>query len=116
MEGAAGEWLGWRSSSAVDLVVFDDVGPVGDDPLVACVLLPEGFSQEVVGVVDAELAGRELRDDGANVGGQVAKKSSSCRSRSWRVSNEGTMPGRMVRRLVSASQSRVSARCAANAS
>ena len=63
---------GGGGEGAVDLLVFDDVGPVADDPLLALVLLGDSVGEEFAGVVEVEVAGLELRDEGpAVVGGGV---------------------------------------------
>ena len=59
-----GRWApGAGGEGAVDLLVFDDVGPVFDDPRLACPLLIGGGFEECVGVLEGELPSLEFVDD-----------------------------------------------------
>ena len=53
---------------AVDFVVFDDVGPVFDDPVSAGLLVVEEVSKVFGGVVEGELSGLQFGDEVSAVG------------------------------------------------
>ena len=65
---------GGGGEGAVDLLVLDDVGPVGDDPVPPGRLTVQGCLEQVGGVVEAELAAAELADGGAPVGGGAGEQ------------------------------------------
>ena len=75
-----------EGQGAVDFVVFDDVGPVFDDPVSAALLIVEEVSKVFGGVVECELSGLQFGDEVSAVGsrqsaGAVARILSSWWSR-----------------------------------
>ena len=83
------QWeLGFRltyGQSPVDFVVFDDVGPVFDDPVSAALLVVEEVSKVFGGVVERQLPCLQSGDDRvASRPGRVGSHK-GCRPRVWRT-------------------------------
>ena len=57
-----------EGQGAVDFVVFDDVGPVFDDPVSARLLIVEQLTKVLGGVVERELTGLQFGDEMSAVG------------------------------------------------
>ncbi len=68
-----------EGQGAVDFVVFDDVGPVFDDPVSAALLIVEEVSKVFGGVVECELSGLQFGDEVSAVGSRLGRWRGSCR-------------------------------------